>query len=125
MDDGDLHADLQAKILSTDGTPCGATVFAPFHAAYHIGQMGWGKAYPRANTSVLLRPPAATCPCTHNSDVLHWPSSSGGAVGVYSWRTRSITDHASNGTMISWCPVISYPAPPSSVGRCTTFTRGR
>src|SRR3990172_4705243 len=38
---------------------------------------------------------------------------------------RSITAHASIGTMISWCPVISYPLPPSSVGRSTTFTRGR
>ena len=40
MGDGELDADLQVKIPSTDGTLRGAIVFALFHEGYHIGQMG-------------------------------------------------------------------------------------
>ncbi len=40
MADGDLQADLQVKIPSTDGTLRGAIVFALFHEGYHVGQMG-------------------------------------------------------------------------------------
>jgi hypothetical protein len=40
MSDGELQADLQVKIPSTDGTLRGAIVFALFHEGYHVGQMG-------------------------------------------------------------------------------------
>ncbi|HET6700409.1 MAG TPA: DinB family protein [Gemmatimonadaceae bacterium] len=41
MRDAELHADLQLKIPSTDGTLRGAIVFALFHESYHVGQMGY------------------------------------------------------------------------------------
>lgn len=40
MAEGEMQADLQVKIPSTDGTLRGAIVFALFHEGYHVGQMG-------------------------------------------------------------------------------------
>jgi hypothetical protein len=41
LEDGALCEGLQIKIPSTDGTLRGAIVFALFHEAYHVGQMGY------------------------------------------------------------------------------------
>lgn len=41
LPDDELGGALEVKIPSTDGTLRGALVFALFHEAYHVGQMGY------------------------------------------------------------------------------------